>query len=82
MKEVNVVADKFFRFAVRVFMCGTKRVYFVQTITSKWNGNRCFDYQFSIVWLKQKPCTFVRIVGRRSPSGWENALLVGNGIVL
>ena len=31
---------------------------------------------------KTKPCTFVRIVGQRNPSGLGNALLAGSGIVL
>ena len=58
MKEVNVVADKSFGLQYGLLICTSfyvrnERVYFVQTITSKWNGNRCFDYQFSIVWLKQ-----------------------------
>ena len=84
MKEVNVVADKFFRFAVRVvnlykFLCAERKEFI---LSKQLLRSGTAIGALIINWLKQKPCTFVRIVGRRSPSGWENALLVGNGIVL
>ena len=87
MKEVNVVADKFFRFAVRVvnlykFLCAERKEFILsKQLLRSGTAIGALISIFNCM-AKTKTVYVVRIVGRRSPSGWENALLVGNGIVL